>query len=260
MIGAAGGLSAMGLIPVTHSFAAFASRRAVDQVFMAGVYNGQNIKMYGSDPGVCGSSNGGTHMALEDVGIMRSLPGVTIVDPTDETMLREILPQILRAYGMFYIRLYRKSKRLVYPAGTVFTLGKAHVAKEGRDVTIVAEGGVMVPEALQAAEQLALEGIDAGVLDVFTIKPLDADAVVSAAKRTGAILTAENHSVYNGLGSAVAEALAEHALAVPFARIGFPDTVGETGTADYIQKKFGLSRDSIVKKAKELAARRRPHE
>jgi transketolase len=254
MIGLAGGLSAMGMIPVTHSFASFASRRAADQVFMAGVYNRQNIKMFGSDPGACGSPNGGTHMALEDIGIMRSLPGVRIVDPTDEKVLRDVLPQIMSEYGMFYIRLFRKSKRVVYSGDIRFSLGKAHTAREGNDITIIASGALMVPEALRAAEQLASEGIEAMVLDMFTIEPLDSGAVLTAAKRTGAVLTAENHSIYNGLGTAVAEVLAENALAVPFSRIGFLDTVGETGTMDYIMKKFELDADSITRRARQLVA------
>lgn len=242
MIGVAGGLSAVGMIPVAHSFACFASRRVADQIFMSGVYAGQNIKIIGTDPGACNTANGGSHMALEDIGILRSLAGTTIVDPTDETMLRSILPQIIQAPGVSYIRLYRKTNLKIYPDGTAFILGKAHTVRMGSDVAIIAEGPVMVPEALKAAELLEDAGISARVIDLFTIKPLDAEAVTAAARETGAVLTAENHSVYNGLGSAVAEVLAERRLAVPFGRIGFRDVTGETADVPYILKNSAWTR------------------
>lgn len=252
MVGVAGGLSSMGMIPVIHSFAAFAGRRVVDQVFMSGVYAKQNIKIIGTDPGACNAGNGGTHMALEDVGIMRSMPGICIVDPTDETMLRSILPDVVHTYGVFYIRLFRKTKVKVYEDGTKFTIGKAHIARNGSDITIIASGALMVPEALKAAEQLEADGYSARVIDMFTIKPLDTEAVITSAQETGAILTAENHNILNGLGSAVAEVLAENKLAVPFARIGFNDTFGETGDLEFIKEKYGIDAAQIYKRAKEL--------
>lgn len=252
MLGVAGGLSAAGLIPVVHSFACFASRRVADQVFMSGVYGGQTIKIIGTDPGACNTGNGGSHMALEDVGIFRSMSQVTIVDPSDETMLRSVLPQIMAKPGVDYLRLYRKTKRKIYAEDTCFTLGKAHLARPGRDVTIIAEGAVMVPEALEAAERLEQEGISAQVLDMFTIKPLDREAVVAAARETGAVLTAENHSVSNGLGSAVAEVLAEERLGVPFARIGFREAIGETANIPYILKKFQMDTAAMVQAAHAL--------
>lgn len=254
MVGVAGGLSAAGMIPLVHSFAAFAGRRVADQIFLAGVYARQNIKILGTDPGVCGAGNGGSHMALEDIGIMRSMAGITILDPADEVQLRSILPQVMEAPGVHYIRLYRKTRRRIYAGGEEFTLGKSHVAREGSDVTIVAEGAVMVPEALLAAELLKQDGIQARVVDMFTIKPLDREALVQAAKETGAILTAENHNIYNGLGSAAAEVLAEERLAVPFGRVGFHDTVGETADMNFIMKKFGLDCRTIAARAKALAA------
>jgi transketolase len=252
MAGVAGGLSSMGMIPVIHSFASFTGRRMTDQVFMAGVYAGQNIKILGTDPGAANAANGGTHMALEDTGIMRSLPGITIVSPSDEVMLACILPQIIFTPGMFYIRLVRKTKTLIYDPGVAFSLGKAHTVREGRDLAIFAEGAIMVPEALRAAEMLEQEGIRARVVDMFTLKPLDTGAVLAAARETGAILTAENHSILNGLGSAVAEVLAENRLALPFCRIGFRDTCGETGSVDYILEKYGLSAARIAEAGKRL--------
>jgi transketolase len=254
MTGVAGGLSSMGMIPVIHSFACFTGRRITDQVFMSGIYAGQNIKILGTDPGAANSANGGTHMALEDVGIMRSLPGITIVSPSDEVMLGSILPQIIKTPGMFYIRLVRKTKTLIYDPGVSFTLGKAHTIREGQDLCILTEGALMVPEALKAAEQLDQEGIHARVVDMFTLKPLDAGAVIAAARETGAILTAENHNILNGLGSAVAEVLAENRLAVPFGRIGFRDVCGETGSVDYILDKYCLDAKHIAAAGKKLVS------
>lgn len=258
MVGVAGGLSAMGMIPLVHSFAAFAGRRVVDQIFLAGVYARQNLKILATDPGSCGTGNGGSHMALEDIGIMRSMAGITILDPSDEVQLRSILPQVMESPGVHYIRLYRKTNRRIYAESTVFTLGRSHVAREGSDITIIAEGAVMVPEALMAARLLEQEGIQARVVDMFTIKPLDREGVVRAARETGAVLTAENHNIYNGLGSAVAEVLAEERLGVPFSRIGFHDTVGETADMDFILKKFGLDCHTMAARAKELLTIKQP--
>ncbi|MDV3426363.1 MAG: transketolase family protein [Bacillota bacterium] len=252
MIGVAGGLSYMGLIPVVHTFAAFASRRAADQVFVSGVYSKQNIKILGTDPGVCNSPNGGTHMALEDIGIMRTMPGMYIVDPTDEVMLRNLIPQIIETDGMFYVRLFRKTKIKVYDNKTTFKLGKANTAHEGKDITIIASGAVMVPEALKACEELENEGYSVRILDMFTIKPLDKEAVLKAAAETGAILTAENHNIIGGLGSAVAEVLSENRIAVPFFRIGVRDSVGETGSMDFILKKYHMDYKAIYEEAKKL--------
>ncbi len=246
MMGVAGGLSAVGFIPVVHSFAAYAVRRTLDQIFMAGCYNQQNIKIIGTDPGVCSAANGGTHMTFEDIAIMRALPGITIVDPTDEVMLKSLLPQIIQAHGVAYIRLFRKNKRVIYRDDTEFTLGKAQVVRPGTDITIIAEGPLMVFEAIQAAEKLEAQGISAQVVDVVSLKPLDEQLILETAAKTGAVLTAENHSITGGLGSAVAELLADHRLGIPFGRIGFPEMVGETGTVDYILQRFGMTHAEIA--------------
>ena len=260
MIGVAGGLSSVGMIPIVHTFASFAGRRAVDQIFMAGVYNRQNIKIFGSDPGIINCANGGTHMGFEDIGIMRSMPGITIVDPADEVALKAILPGIINAKGVYYIRLFRKTKIRIYDKETKFTIGKAHLAKEGKDLTIIAEGAAMVPEALLAADILSEKGIKARVLDMFTIKPIDVESIVSAARETGVILTVENHNIFGGLGSAVAEVLAKANYPVVFDMVGFPDTVGETGTLEYIKKKYGLDCKTIAKKAQDLLVKKRKFE
>ncbi len=252
MIGVAGGFSLEGFIPVTHSFASFAGRRAVDQVFMAGCYNRQNIKMIGSDPGLINCPNGGTHMGLEDIGIMRSITGIVILDITDEVMLRQILPEIIRTDGMFYIRIFRKTKQKIYSGDELFSIGKGKVVIPGKDITIIAEGPVMVSEAMKAADILKEKGIQARVVDMFTIQPIDSELIISSAQETKAILTVENHNRRGGLGSAVSEVLAENGIGVPFVRMGFPEKFGITGTLDYTLKTFGLDSFAIVKHAEQL--------
>ena len=252
MVGIAGGLSIVGFKPIIHTFASFAGRRAVDQVFMAGVYNKQNIIIIASDPGVINGANGGTHMGFEDIGIMRSMPNITIIDLTDEVMLKSILPQIINTDGMYYVRLFRKTKTRIYDENVSFTLGKAHIAKDGDDLTLIAEGAAMVPEALKAAELLEAKGISTRVVDMFTIKPIDEEVIVQAAKETKAIITIENHNIHGGLGSAVAEVIAKNNCNVLFKSIGFPDTFGETGTIDYIIKKYGLDCETIAEASYQL--------
>ena len=203
MVGVAAGLSACGKIPFVHSFATFASRRCFDQIAISVCYAGLNVKIVGSDPGVGAELNGGTHMALEDMGIMRTLPGMTVFEPTDSVQLRKALPAIVEHEGPVYIRLFRRQAENVFDDGYEFDLGKADLLRDGSDVTLIASG-VCVANALQAAETLAQEGVSARVLNIHTIKPIDADAVIKAASETGALVTAENHNVIGGLGSAVA--------------------------------------------------------
>ena len=208
MVGVAAGLSACGKIPFVHSFATFASRRCFDQIAISVCYAGLNVKIVGSDPGVGAELNGGTHMALEDMGIMRTLPGMTVFEPTDSVQLRKALPAIVEHEGPVYIRLFRRQAENVFDDDYEFDLGKADLLRDGSDVTLIASG-VCVANALQAAETLAQEGVSARVLNIHTIKPIDSDAVIKAASETGALVTAENHNVIGGLGSAVAEVLAE---------------------------------------------------
>ena len=254
MIGVACGLSAEGFIPFTHTFGTFASRRVMDQVFMSGAYAGQNVKMVGSDPGVCAALNGGTHMALEDVAMMRAIPEMTIVEPTDAVMVADLIPKIAHTYGMFYIRMCRVKAETIYEEGSDFEIGKAVCLRQGGDVTIIAAGREVV-EALNAAELLAQEGVEARVLDMFTIKPLDDEAVLAAARETGAIVTAENHNVIGGLGSAVAEILSTQ-LPTPLERIGTRDIFGEVGPSDILKQRFHLTAEDIAKAAKKAIERK----
>lgn len=243
-VGVAAGLSAVGKIPFVHSFGAFITRRACDQVFMSGAYAKLNVKLVGSDPGITAQINGGTHMPFEDMGIMRGIPEMTILEPTDIVMLRSVMRQMKDNYGMYYMRLVRKSCMKIYEEGSEFEIGRAVTVKEGQDAAVIASG-YCVAEAVKAAGILETEGIKVRVIDMFTWKPVDKEAVVKAAKETGAIVTAENHNVLNGLGSAVAEVLAKHSPA-PMEMIGIQDEFGEVGNLDYLAERFGLKAENIA--------------
>lgn len=254
MIGTAAGMSATGLIPFTHTFGTFATRRVMDQIFVSAAYARLNVKIIGSDPGITATLNGGTHMPLEDIGMMRCVPAVTIVEPADSVMLEDILRQAKDTYGVFYIRLSRKISEKIYKDGSTFEIGKAAKLREGKDATIFATG-ICAAEALRAADMLAAEGIDAAVSNMFTIKPVDAEAIIEAAKTTGAIVTAENHSIINGLGSAVAEVLAEN-ICCPMERIGAKDRFGEVGDMAYLKKAMGMGAEDIAEAVRRVVARK----
>lgn len=254
MIGVAAGMSATGLIPFVHTFGTFASRRVMDQVFVSAAYAKLNVRIIGSDPGITASLNGGTHMPFEDMGMMRCIPEITILEPTDSVMLADMIRQTKEKYGVFYIRLSRKKCEKIYEDGSTFEIGKAAKIREGKDVTIFATG-ICVAEAVKAAKLLEKEGISAAVSNMFTIKPIDKDAIIEAAKDTGAVVTAENHNIINGLGSAVAEVLAENAC-VPLERIGAKDCFGEVGPVDYLRERFEMTAEDIAKAAKRAISRK----
>ena len=204
MAGIAAGLAAAGFKPICHTFGPFASRRCFDQVFMSAGYAHNDITMIGSDPGVCAGFNGGTHMPFEDMALYRSIPGATVIDVTDCAMLENILPKLVDLPGVKYIRVNRKNNDLMYEEGSDFEIGKGVVCKDGTDCTIIACGFLTGP-AMKAAKLLEEKSISASVIDMFTIKPLDEALVVEYAKKTGCIVTAENHNKIGGLYSAVAD-------------------------------------------------------
>lgn len=248
MIGVAAGLATTGKIPFVHSFGTFSTRRCFDQIAISVCYAKLKVCIIGSDPGVAAELNGGTHMALEDVGLMRTLPGIMIVEPTDSVQLKAMLPALIADERPVYIRLYRKATESVFSEGYMFHPGKADLLREGADVTIFATG-VCVAEALQAAEILAGDGLHARVMNMHTVKPLDTEAVVAAARETGAVVTAENHGIIGGLGSAVAETLAEE-YPVPLVRVGVRDRFGEVGKQSYLMQTFGLTANDIAAAAR----------
>lgn len=248
MIGTAAGMSAMGKIPFTHTFTAFASRRVCDQVTLSVAYAGLNVKMMGSDPGVTAEYNGGTHMSMEDVSIMRNIPGMVVYEPVDSAQLKAVFPQILEHYGPVYIRLLRRNAVKVFEDGESFTLGKGKLMKEGADVSIFASG-IMVAEAVEAVDALQKEGIHAELINIHTVKPLDEEIVLQSASKTGCVVTAENHSVIGGLGSAVSELLGEK-YPVPVKKIGVKDHFGEVGLTPYLKEMYGLTAKDIATAAK----------
>ena len=249
MVGVASGLAAMGKIPFTHTFTAFASRRCCDQVTLSVAYAGLNVKMMGSDPGVTAELNGGTHMSMEDVSIMRNLPGMIIYEPVDSMQLKQIFPQILAVKSPVYIRLLRRNAVKVFDESYKFVLGEGTVISEGTDISIFATG-IMVAEAVEACEELKKEGVSAEVINIHTIKPLDAKLVIESAKKTGAVVVAENHSVIGGLYSAVAETLSA-ACPVPAIPVGVKDHFGEVGSTDFLMEKYGLKSKDIIAAAKQ---------
>ena len=254
MIGVAAGLSATGKVPYAHSFATFATRRCFDQVFMSAAYAKLNVRIVGSDPGVTASFNGGTHMPFEDLGIMRNIPQMTVLEPTDSTMIRDLVKQLANAYGIFYLRLLRRNAVKIYEEGSSFEIGKAAQLRDGKDASIIATG-ICVAESLKAAKILADKGISVRVLNMFTLKPIDREAVVKAAVETGAIVTAENHNIINGLGSAVAEVLGEN-FPAPIERIGVQDLFGEVGPIEYLKQRFELTGADIAKKVERVISRK----
>ena len=248
MVGVAAGLSVTGKIPFAATFACFAGRRCFDQFFLSANYAGLNVKLVGTDPGVSAALNGGTHMAFEDIGIMRTVPALTVLEPSDAVSLRALVKACAQHPGCVYLRLHRKAVPALYAEGERFELGRGKVLREGRDVTLVALGAILVPEALRAAELLAAEGIEAAVIDALTVKPLDRDLVLEFAGRTGCVVTAENHQVSTGLGSAVAEVMAEAGVG-RLERIGVRDEFGEVGSQAYLQERFGLTAAEIARRA-----------
>ena len=245
MVGISAGLSAVGLIPFPATFTCFAARRTFDQFFISANYAKQNVKLTGTDPGVAAAFNGGTHMSFEDIGLMRTIPGIYICEPADPVSLRALLPQIAARYGSSYLRLHRKPIAHVYDKGTRFELGKGVVIADGNDVTLIAAGAICVAEAVGAATKLAAKGVSVAVIDMHTIKPIDEELVETYARKTGAVVTVENHQVRGGLGSAVAEVLTDR-YPVPQRRLGVRDEFGEVGTQEYLQERFGLTAEAIA--------------
>lgn len=254
MMSVAAGLSSYGFIPFVHSFAPFVTRRAADQVMISIAYAKQNVKIVGTDPGIVAALNGGTHMPFEDIGMLRSIPNMVIYEPTDNVEFSAILPQILAYNGAVYIRMYRKCPDSIFEEGEKFDLFKAKVVRSGKDVTIIASG-IMVSTAVQAAEELEKDGISAEVIANPTVKPIDAETILKSVKKTGAVVTAENHNVMGALRSAVSEVLAENYPA-PLESVGIKEKFGEVGKMPYLRKVFNLEVSDIVAATKKAQGRK----
>lgn len=253
MISIAAGLASYGYKPWAESFAPFATRRVCDQIAISVCYAKRNVKIVGTDPGIAAELNGGTHMSLEDMGVVRSIPGLVIFEPTDTVQLKAAMP-VLHAYeGPVYMRMNRKEFPTVFPEGYRFDLFKADLLRAGTDVTILA-AGLMVSESLQAAETLAAEGISCEVINVHTIKPIDRETILASAQKTDVIVTAENHNVIGGLRSAVLEALAHDP--VPVWAVGAEDRFGEVGKLPYLKEALGLNAAHLAAVVREAVQHR----
>ncbi|MBQ8670221.1 MAG: transketolase family protein [Oscillospiraceae bacterium] len=256
MIGVAAGLSTCGYIPFASTFAMFAAGRSYDQVRNMLGYPHNNVKICATHAGISVGEDGATHQCNEDIALMRVIPGLVVMNPADDTEAKACIKAAVDYQGPVYIRLGRMACPIFNDPETYkFEMGKGVQLKEGTDVTIVATG-LMVYEAIVAAEKLAEEGISAAVVNIHTIKPLDTEIIVKNAAATGAVVTAEEHSIIGGLGSAVAEALAE-GCPVPMVRLGVNDEFGHSGPAGALLKEFGLTADNIVAKAKEAIAKKK---
>ncbi|MCO7121569.1 transketolase family protein [Ihubacter massiliensis] len=253
-VGVAAGLSAEKQIPFLNAFGVFATRRVFDQVFLSCGYAKLNVKIIGWDAGIGAEANGGTHMPFEDMGIMRSIPEMIVVEPADPAALKQILVKCAELYGNVYIRSMRKQVPCVYHDDLTLEIGKANLLKQGEDLTIIA-CGLMVSEALKAADVLKSYGVNARVVDMFTIKPLDEEAVIKCAKETGAIVVAENHRSVNGLYSAVSDCASAN-CPCPIEAVGVDDIFGEVGKKDYLMERFGLTFREISDKALNVLKRK----
>lgn len=250
MIGVAAGLATCGKKPFANSFAMFMAGRAYEQVRNSVAYPGLNVKCVGSHGGLSVGEDGATHQCLEDLALMSAIPGMMVVNPCDGNEMRQAVLALIEYKGPAYLRLGRMAVETVTDAipGYKFELGKAAMLRDGKDVTIAATG-LMVQRALAAAELLAGEGISARVLDFHTIKPLDGEALLAAAKETGCIVTTEEHSIMGGLGAAVAGFIGEH-CPVPVVRHGVNDEFGRSGKAEQVLEAYGLTPAGIVLKVK----------
>jgi len=238
MIGVAAGLSTLGFIPFACSFAAFASRRVYDQVVASVAYPRLNVKIIGAYVGLFVGMNGATHQSLEDVAIMRAIPNMVVIEPVDGLETEEIVKFAVKYNGPMYLRIGRDTMPSIVPSDYKFQLGKSVTIKDGSDVTIISCGSIF-EEVLSVESLLEKEGISARIINMSSIKPIDEEAIIKAAKDTGRIVTVENHNIIGGLGSTVAEVLSEK-YPVKLKRIGIRDVFGKSGTNEEMKKKFGL--------------------
>ena len=254
MMGIAAGLTIGGKIPFTGTFANFSTGRVYDQIRQSIAYSGKNVKICASHAGLTLGEDGATHQILEDIGLMKMLPGMTVINPCDYNQTKAATIAIADHQGPVYLRFGRPSVPIFTPADQKFEIGKAVKFTEGKDVTIVATGH-LVWEALEASKVLNEAGISAEVINIHTIKPLDEAAILESVAKTGCVVTAEEHNIFGGLGESVARLLTTH-NPTPQEFVGTNDTFGESGTPAQLMEKYGLNSASIVEKAKNVIARK----
>jgi transketolase len=254
MMGTAAGLAAAGKIAFASTFAIFATGRAWEQIRNSICYTNLNVKIAASHAGIAVGPDGSSHQAIEDIAIMRVIPNMKVVAPADGVETEKAVAALIDTPGPAYLRLGRSGVPVIYEESYDFRVGKASVLREGDDVTVIAVGA-MVQIASAAAETLAAEGINARIINMSTVKPIDAEVIVAAATETGAIVTAEEHSIIGGLGSAVTEVVSE-TVPVPVVRVGIKDVFGRSGEAGELMKAYGLTSEGIVAAAREVLARK----
>jgi transketolase len=254
MIGIASGLALTGKVPFVSTYSAFVPGKCLDQIRNAVAYPNLNVKIVSSHGGLTVGPDGASHQTVEDVAAMRAIPHMQVVVPADAASTKVIIGLASKTPGPFYIRLSRPNVPNVYSSAPDLEIGRAKSLRGGSDISLIA-CGIMVSEALEAAEELSKEGISAAVIDSHTIKPIDAETILSVARKTGAIVTAEEQNILGGLGSAVAEIVTE-SYPVQVARIGVRDTFGESGEHEELLTKYGLTSEEIVYRSKRLIAAR----
>lgn len=240
----AAGMSSYGFIPFICTFTPFATRRICDQIAISICYAKQNVKIIGTDPGISAEYNGGTHMSVEDIGVLRSIPNLVIFEPVDNAQLKNLLPQIVDYKGPVYIRMFRKSTPDIFEENETFNLFKAKKLKEGKDVSIFCSG-LMVDETLKANKELEEMGIDAEIINIHTIKPIDEESIISSVQKTKTAVTVENHNIIGGLRSAVAEVVCEN-YPVPIRSVGIRDAFGQVGKMPYLKETYKMTEKDIV--------------
>lgn len=254
MIGIAAGLTIGGKIPFTGTFANFSTGRVYDQIRQSVAYSDKNVKICASHAGLTLGEDGATHQILEDIGLMRMLPGMTVINPCDYNQTKAATIAIAKHHGPVYLRFGRPTVPNFTPADQNFEIGKAVMLNEGTDVTIIATGH-LVWKAIEAGEQLAAMGISAEIINIHTIKPLDNDAILKSVAKTNCVVTAEEHNRFGGLGDAVAQVLTAHLPTVQ-EYVAVNDSFGESGTPDQLMTKYGLDTIDIVKAAERAIARK----
>ena len=250
LIGAACGFATAGKIPFASSFAMFATGRAFEIIRNSVCYPKLNVKVCATHAGLTVGEDGASHQSVEDIAIMRSIPNMTVLVPADGVEAEQMILEAARVYGPMYVRLGRSAVPTIFDENYKFEIGKGTVVREGNDATIIA-CGIMVNEAIIAAEELVKEGLNVRVINMSTIKPIDKELIIKAARETKAIVTAEEHNIIGGLGSAVSEVLSEECPTV-VRKVGVNDTFGESGTPSELLKKYGLTSEEIIKNVKEI--------
>lgn len=254
MVGTAAGLAQAGKLPFVSTFAVFATGRAWEQIRQSVCYPNVNVKIVASHAGITVGEDGGSHQSVEDIAVMRVIPNMTVIVPADGVETQQAIEAVAEIKGPCYVRVGRNKVPTIFGKDYKFRIGKAHVFHDGKDCAIIATG-IMTAEALSAREMLAAEGIDAGVINMSTIKPLDSETVIAAAERCGAVVTAEEHSIIGGLGGAVAEVLSEY-HPVPLVRVGVRDRFGTSGDHAGLMKHYGLTAEDIARAVKEAVDKR----